>query len=228
MELSAKNENKLGSILFYFGSIYFEGLYVSYDIKKAIHYFKDASNLNNQCAKNNLGVIYKKAIGVKPNPLLAIEYFKEAIKCGNDKVAMFNLAHIYFYNEAEIYDIDKAFELLVISSSDILVHSIILLCLVVIKKFKDFDELKIKTEIEKIDNEKGKKIAKCVIFYTTYCNLRNKNIYDQIYYEQKDYNLVYYRYRIENQKIKKTIEIIDKRKKIDSDFYEGLGDIFFL
>lgn len=57
---STQNSNKkdlLGASHFAVGFFYLEGKYISKDIKKCIHHYKEASNLNYYKAKNNLGVI---------------------------------------------------------------------------------------------------------------------------------------------------------------------------
>ena len=57
--------------------IYLVGYDNLYDINKAIDYFKESSCFNNNCAKNNLGVIYKNGEKVMKNINHAIEYFEE-------------------------------------------------------------------------------------------------------------------------------------------------------
>lgn len=57
---STQNSNKkdlLGASHFAVGFFYLEGKYISKDIKKWFHHYKEASNLNYYKAKNNLGVI---------------------------------------------------------------------------------------------------------------------------------------------------------------------------
>ena len=125
-------------------------MYANYDIEKAIHYFKEVSCFNNQYAKNNLEIIYKTGQGVPPNPYGSIVYFEEAIRQKNDKVAMFNLAHIYFYEEAGISNLDKAIELLVKSALKNTIYSLELLCLAVIKKYESLDIFTINEDFHKI------------------------------------------------------------------------------
>ena len=83
------------------GYLHHEGKSVKKDIEKAIHFYKEASTFNNQYAKNNLGIIYKNGFGdnVKKHTGNAIVYFEEAIRKGNDYLSMYNLAHIYIYDE---------------------------------------------------------------------------------------------------------------------------------
>ena len=77
MELSAKEEFRAAQLLL--GDIYFEGKYVKRDIQKVIFLYKEVANINNQFAKNNLGVIFKNGVDINKNVFLAKEYFKEAI-----------------------------------------------------------------------------------------------------------------------------------------------------
>ena len=207
------------------GCIYYEGLYVDYDIEKAIHYFKEVSCFNNQYAKNNLGIIYKTGQGVEANPSGSIVYFEEAIRQKSDEVAMFNLAHIYFYEEAGISNLDKAIELLVKSSLQNTIYSLDLLCLAVIKKYESPDIFKIEKDFSMIDIENSSILSEKVIQTIESLNLMESIYYDRLYDILKKINLVYYGTKIENQTRKKKIEIIDHRPVINEFFYEGLGDI---
>ncbi|KAK8839265.1 hypothetical protein M9Y10_032196 [Tritrichomonas musculus] len=210
---------------FFLGSIYFEGIYVDYDINKAIHYFKEASCFNNHYAKNNLGIIYKTGKGVSQNVFGAIEYLKEAISQHNDGVAMFNLAHIYFYEEAGFIDIDKAIELLVKSANEKVEYSIDLLCLAVVKKYPMLDVSEVIKEFEQIDEKSREDLLNEVFHAIISGELDEKNNYDLLYNSLKNINLVYYGLNIENQTEKEKIIKKDKRVEINSVFYEGLGDI---
>lgn len=103
-----------------------EGKNVKRNIEEAVHHYKEASSLNINYAKNNLGIIYKhgndkieKRIGN------AIELFNEAIKQKNDYLAMYNLAHIYIYDEKIKQNLDEPIDLL-IKSSNFFDHSLIL------------------------------------------------------------------------------------------------------
>ncbi|KAK8837256.1 hypothetical protein M9Y10_036686 [Tritrichomonas musculus] len=75
-EISGKQDFRLSQLIL--GDFYLEGKHVDRDINKSIKYYKDLSNLNNEHAKNNLGVIYKNGFeNINKNILLAKEYFKE-------------------------------------------------------------------------------------------------------------------------------------------------------
>ena len=210
---------------FILGSIYYEGIHVAYEIEKAIHYFKEASNFNNQFAKNNLGVIYKTGKGVKASISRAIEYFEEAIRQEQNKVAMFNLAHIYFYEEAGFSNLQRAFELLIEPSLHGIWYSHDLLCLVVIKKYPTFNISEIQADFEKADSEKGEILSESTINQIKFYQSKSILFFSQLYNKLKDINLVYYGEKIENQTEKKKIELIDNRTVINALFYEGLGDI---
>ncbi|KAK8890635.1 hypothetical protein M9Y10_035416 [Tritrichomonas musculus] len=207
---------------FYLGSIFYEGLYVDFDIEKAIHHFKEASCFNNQYAKNNLAIIYKKGQGLKnTNIFQAKEYLKEAISQKNDPVAMFNLAHIYFFEKEENYNLNESIELLIKSSTQKIIYSIELLCLETIKKYKSTTISDIKNDFKKIDAKLFNSISKYIDLY----NLNEPNFYNVMYNKLKSINLVYYGDKIENQKKKYKHTTFDKRIPINHFFYEGLGDI---
>ncbi|KAK8836936.1 hypothetical protein M9Y10_036967 [Tritrichomonas musculus] len=211
--LTLSAANKYYDAQFYLGSIYYEGLYVDYDIEKSIHYFKEASCFNNQYAKNNLGIIYKKGQGVEPRIANTIEYFNEAIQQKNDAVAMFNLAHIYFYEEGVQSDLKKAMELIVKSLLSDIPHSLDLLCLIVLKKYQQFSIDDIKKDFENISKDSGEDLAE-IVFEVIF-------IYEKLFMAIKDINLVYYGFNIENQTMKEKIEKIDNRSELNSYFYEG-------
>ena len=210
---------------FYLGSIYYEGLYVTHDIEKAIQYFKEASCFNHPRAKNNLGIIYKTGKGVPMNPHASIEYFEEAIRQKGDEVAMFNLAHLHFYEEINKTDLAKAIELLVKSAIKKNKLSVDLLILAVMKKYEKLNNSILEQEFEEIDKEKGHLIANLIIKEIQYRKIKDPNFYKNAFDRLKFINLVYYGDKVENQREKKKIEIIDKRPKLNKCFYEGLEEI---
>ncbi|KAK8871531.1 hypothetical protein M9Y10_007261 [Tritrichomonas musculus] len=145
------------------------------DINKAIHYYKEASSFNNQYAKNNLGILFKNGYKdeVVKNLGLSIEYFKEAICQKDDKVSMYNLAHLYFYEDPIKDSIDKSIELLIHSIEKGFQQSKVLLCLALLKKH-NFHLDMIKAEIEPISKELSFEI--CTIIW-------NSGLLESIYFE---------------------------------------------
>ncbi|KAK8865464.1 hypothetical protein M9Y10_011012 [Tritrichomonas musculus] len=197
------------------------------DIEDAIHFYKEASSFNIQFAKNNLGIIYKHGYYKNERRLWnAIEYFKEAIRQKNDYLSMYNLAHIYMYDDSIKCDFNKLIELL-INSSKQFYHSIILLYLLLVKQF-GFNIEKIKQEIEKITDETSNLYEKiqniCVL------NLSDKSKYDYLYelYRNNDfiYNIEFHPIQAFVIRQKKVIIIPSKypnAKDISSEFYDGFG-----
>ncbi|KAK8890607.1 hypothetical protein M9Y10_035387 [Tritrichomonas musculus] len=197
------------------------------DINKAIHYYKEASSFNNQYAKNNLGIIFKKGYKdeVAKNLGLSIEYFKEAIRQKNDEVSMYNLAHLYFYEDPIKDSIDKSIELLIRSLENGFHSSKKLLCLVLIKKC-NFDLYTIKEEIERISH--GNK----ELSFEIYTAILNSELLDSKYFET---NYEYYRdidflYKNNLKPFRSVLieydwEMISKPKipNISKLFYEGFG-----
>ena len=102
--ISLPSFNKNRNANFALGFLYHEGKYVKQDMHHAISLYKEASPFNHQYAKkNNLGIIYKHGFGeLFPVRIgSSIEYFNEAIRHNNNnnKVCMYNLAHLYFYED---------------------------------------------------------------------------------------------------------------------------------
>ncbi|KAK8871370.1 hypothetical protein M9Y10_007093 [Tritrichomonas musculus] len=159
-------------------------MYVKRDIDKAIHYYKEASSFNNQYAKNNLGILFKN--GYKDEVVkkvgLSIEYFKEAIRQKDDEVSMYNLAHLYFYEDPIKDSIDKSIELLIHSIEKGFQQSKELLCLALLKKH-NFNLDMIKEEIDRIS--KGNKVLSFEI-----CTIMNiSGLFDSKYFETRyEYN----------------------------------------
>lgn len=81
---------------------------------RSIHFYKEASSLNIQYSKNNLGIIFKRGFEdeIKPRLGSSIDYFEEAIRQKNDKVSMHNLGHLYLYEEPIKQSLDKSIDLL--------------------------------------------------------------------------------------------------------------------
>lgn len=157
----------------------------------------------------------------------AIVFFEEAIHQKNDCLSMYNLSHLYMYEDS-IKDINKLFEML-IKSSDQFQHSLVLLSLLLIKQF-GFDIQTLKNEIEK--KLKGKMIYqkeyfKILLIY----KLFDRNVFEKIYeaYRTKDFMYNASVKIIESKYLQeiKADEIIPKypnAKNITKVFYEGFGD----
>ena len=68
---------------------------------------------------------------------------------------MFNLAHIYFYEESGVLDLDKAFKLMVNTYSFKINCFLELLCLIVIKKYDMIFDDELLKDFIKIDEKTG-------------------------------------------------------------------------
>ncbi|KAK8891595.1 hypothetical protein M9Y10_028808 [Tritrichomonas musculus] len=222
--LSSINRNRQAN--FAHGFLLHEGKYIKRDIEEAVHYYKEASSFNNQYAKNNLGIIYKNGFReVKPRIGSAIVYFEEAIRQKNDRLSMYNLAHIYFYDETVKQDIDKSIDLL-IRSSNVFIHSRILLCIVLIKKVGP-DLQKIEREILKYTKRTSDLLSKIRIIIIHH-SLLDKERYSILYelYQTKDFLYTIKLDYIESSKLytldkHKEIPKYPKAKEINKIFYEG-------
>ncbi|KAK8883628.1 hypothetical protein M9Y10_042723 [Tritrichomonas musculus] len=201
---------------------------VKRDMSEAIHYYKEASSLNNQYAKNNLGIIYRYGYdNVEGRAGNAIVYFEEAIRQKGDYLSMYNLAHIHIYDEKTKGDIDKAIDLLIRSSSKFY-YSTILLSLVLVKKFC-FNINTINCEIGKIDGITDVLVNQVYINIEEY-KMLNRNNFEILY---ETFKVEYFLYDIELKAISASdFEEIRKEKpkpkypnakNISKLFYEGFG-----
>ena len=185
------------------------------DMKKSIHHYKEASSFNSQYAKNNLGILYKHGIGVEANLESAQIYFNEAIKQKDDPISMYNLAHIYLYEEDSIEFIDKSIELLKKSSNKRFSYSTELLYIALCKKYeKNIDAIKNEySKFLKYDNE-----SELVRFIDNFS-------LEEIYFKYKEIDFLYdiglkkvISKNIYKEKISQNPEI-----KLTKEFYEGFG-----
>ena len=197
---------------------------------EAIHYYKEASSFNNQYAKNNLGIIYKHGFDqIEGRSSNAIVYFEEEIHQKNDILSMYNLAHIYIFDEMIGGDINKSIELLIKSFK--FGYSQILLCLILIKKCGNNISL-IKGEIERNakTNDNLDTLLRQIIKIITNLQLFNRSKVE-FYYEI--YHSMDFLYNIELESVnsyelrdmnkKKTFPKNSKLKNISKRFYEGFG-----
>ena len=188
-------------------------------------FFKDASNLNNSHAKNNLGIIYLKGINVQKNIDKAIEYFKEAIKINQDDLALFNLAHLYLFENNMEIELKKIVDLLIKPINNNLICAIQLLNYAIIKQFLGLEFTTIKNELEKINIKLSSKIFQAVINQSRFES--NQSMYNFI----KNASLFYIYYDgcilpfVENEEIRERQirKKIPKKTCINQSFYDGFN-----
>ena len=220
--LASINNNRLAN--FAHGFLLHDGKYVKKDMSKAIHYYKESSSFNHYFSKNNLGIIYKHGYEkIEKNIGLAIEYFKEAIRQSNDYLSMYNLAHIYMYNELVNQNLNKSIDLL-IRSMNKFIHSFILLCLALLKKFSSSDaikkELKKRTDIS--ENTKSE-----ILVMVAICELFFKVLYESYQYQDFLYNMdlkPVLSSEIECIKEKDVHQTYPNAKELSPEFYKGFGE----
>lgn len=95
----------------------------------------------------------------------------------------------------------------------------------ILKKFESFDWTQISKEFDEIYNTIGSSLSEQAAHAIESYQLNEPQNYNKLFISMKNINLVYYGNRVENQSVKRKIVIIDKRRNINSLFYEGLGDI---
>ena len=135
-----------------------------------------------------LTIIWESFLRLEKDISKSIDYFKDAIKQKNDPVAMFNLAHTYFFEDEVKQSLLKSIKLLIGSVKEDIPHSFDLLCLVVANKFAPLNEKEIEKEFEDIDKSSGESIARRVFHEIKDNGLNKARVYQQL----KDINLVYY------------------------------------
>ena len=220
-----------GNINATFAIAYFyqEGKHIKRDIKKAIHNYEIASSFNNQYAKNNLGIICKNGVEneIQKNIEFAIIYFDENIKRSNDKISMYNLAHIYICVDQSKEMIDKSIDLLINSINQNLLLAEFLLCVALIKKhglnFSNiYKEIKMKTE-------KTSRLSDEIFEIIDLTGIYSMEAFNQFYKAISMFDVKYnflrnpiFSFEVFNieSKIEKTN---NKKKNITKDFYEGFG-----
>ncbi|KAK8838429.1 hypothetical protein M9Y10_033055 [Tritrichomonas musculus] len=236
---SSKNENREAN--FAHGFLLHEGKIIKKNIEEAIHYYKEASSFNNQYAKNNLGIIYKHGYNKnKGESGRAIVYFQEAIRQKNDYLSMYNLAHIYVYDETFRGGVEKAIELLIRSLSmnklslSVLYHSIVLLSLALLKQF-DFNN-NINTNINAIKKQISQRVEiPSDVTNKIYYIIHTFALYDKLFYEfcyelyrKKDFVYDILRQPVFTSNLDRTNRSdkppkYPKAKDISSEFYDGFG-----
>ena len=209
------------------GFFYHEGKRIKRDIIKSIYHYKEASSFNHFLAKNNLGIIYKNGIDneIPKNIGLAIAYFDEAIRRNNTKLAIYNLSHIYIYEDGTNEKIDKAIDLLIRIFENEFFQAKKLLCIALVKKH-GFDIEKIKQDLLHKAGRWGDlpfNVLKMVLDRNFFNEKDFKNSYQ--YYKNVDFvydfEYDYMTTKILNEKIIKNNQ--KRGKDISSEFYEGFG-----
>ncbi|KAK8850219.1 hypothetical protein M9Y10_018343 [Tritrichomonas musculus] len=206
-----------------------EGKSVERNMIEAVHYYKEASSFNNQYAKNNLGIIYKHGFDqIEGNASNAIVYFEEAIRQKNDILSMYNLAHIYIFDETIKGDINKSIELL--TKSIEFKHSQILLSLILIKKCGNNISL-IKKEIERIAKANDNSEILIIIDLITKSQLLDRSRFEFIYEIYRSMDFLYdielesiNSYELRDMNKRKTFPNNGNLKNISKEFYEGFGN----
>lgn len=220
--LASKNGNRYAN--FVHGFLLHEGKIIKNDIDEAIHYYKEAISFKIQYAKNNIGIIYKNGYDkIKRNIYAAQEYLGEAIREKNDYLSMYNLAHIFLYDE-QYQNIDKSIELLCKSSKQFF-HSLILLGIALVKKYGNDSEaiqFKIKELIGKSNDLSTK-----IFYIIKYLELFNYLFFECLYelYKKMDflYDLFFQPVLSSEINKKKIIEKNPNLKNISDEFYNGFG-----
>ena len=133
---------------------------------------------------------------------------------------MYNLAHIYMYEDSIKNDINKSIELL-IKSSDYFSHSLNLLILILIKQF-GFNIDVIKKEIDKLIIGNDNLSFNIILNIYRFMDF-DKSIFEEVY---ESYKTIYFLYNI---KLKHVFLTDDNEtqyqtaKNVSSFFYEGFG-----
>lgn len=153
-----------------------------------------------------------------------MNYLMRQLNKNNDYLAMYNLAHIYIYDEKIKQNLDEPIDLL-IKSSNFFDPSLILLCVVLIKYKYDLSIVKNKIEELVHENSELKITVWLLIIFFSY-----RNAYVVIYesYRNKDflYNIYFKPMLRSDLKSIKELNIPPKypnAKNISELFYEGFG-----
>ena len=205
------------------GYFYHEGKFIERNIERAIHFYKEASSFNFNYAKNNLGIIYKNGFfpEISKNINTAKIYFKEAIKQKNDMVSMYNLAHVYFYEEHTDKSISKSIKLLIRSSELGFASALELLSLLLVNKW-DYYKENIKNELKNnidISNELLSKIR--IIFQQN--KLNNPICYESFYNKFENIDFLYDPATKTQISKKLSMEKTTPKPNITIEFYNGFG-----
>ncbi|KAK8897365.1 hypothetical protein M9Y10_015309 [Tritrichomonas musculus] len=226
--LMLSSNNGFVEAQFSFGFLCHEGKNLNRDIKKSIKLYKEASSFNYQYAKNNLGIIYKNGYGdeISKNIEWATIYFEEAIKQSNDKISMYNLSHIYIYDESSTPEnIEKSIDLLIDSSNKGFDTSKLLLCLMLIKKYGS-NLVDIKNEL-KLNKKCSDELISSIIQFINSEKLNDQIIFEDTYQQLKKIDFVYNAFLDVLPSIDLNRQQLDNENKnesdINSNFLNGFG-----
>lgn len=160
---------------------------------------------------------------IQKNVDLAIIYFDESIRQSKNVISMYNLAHIFLYEDQSSEKLEKAIDLLIKSSNQGFIPSIELLCVALYKKYRN--------DIEKGIHELKNRINEKNIIFSRITKIiykLNSNIFDEKYEEYKhldftfdlDKSVILSKYYYDEKLIKERRKQI---KNISSEFYDGFG-----
>ena len=169
--------------------MYMAGEYISRDINKSIHYYKQASSFSNQHAKNDLSILYRHGKEVKRNLWYPIELLKESIKQSDDEVAKYNLSHLYLCEENIKYEYDDMIEMLIESITQDFSPSKYLFIIALKSKQVNIKYENIETEIKK--HAKGDNTTQLIkeIYDIFITKINNK--YEKYFEEYRSIDFVY-------------------------------------
>ena len=210
---------------FTLGVLNHEGKYIKQDISKATRFYIEVSFINH-FAKNNLALVYKNIKDSKKNIYDSIELFKEIIHQYNDELAIYNLAHIYYYGESNKKD-KSIFYL--IKSKNKQSPARMLLSLILANKLSSFTLDDISKELKCYGNESSELVLDLfekIKFY----NFEDPSFFEFAYEEYKNTDYYYDSFHnyipsfifLENNFTINPVTI-QNNIVINNDFYEGFG-----
>ncbi|KAK8887072.1 hypothetical protein M9Y10_038108 [Tritrichomonas musculus] len=224
--LTKSSENRNIRSHFALGYLYHEGKNVERNIDMSINFYKEASSFNDQFAKNNLGIIYKNGFDEERPKRIgnAIEYFNEAIRQKNDALSVYNLAHIYLYDESIENGLNKSIELLLSTWKYSFIYSRTLLCLALLKKHGN-NLTNIKNEFSnypEISDTFESSILEAIKYYQL--NIESIFLAKFEYFRNIDFLYNIYCVPIVSQSINNEEKThFESRKDLSDEFYEGFG-----
>ena len=229
--LNKSAEKEYRQSQFLLGHLYFSGKYVEKDINKAIFYYKEVSNMNNNKAKNNLGIIYKVGFdNIKQNIVLAKEYLSEASK-RNDSVAKYNLSSILYEEEVKNKsNNDKSIQLLIESFENGFKTSKILFILIFLKQFGMISYTIFQDKMKKYSKQwelLSKYIYKDYVSFYLYTFINNN--LDEMLNLYLNANIIYIINKIESlsQLMKEYRSNIIEMKELHKEKVKNINELFY-